>query len=151
MVDLELLLAAIAEVETQSGRNNCARYEPAYMPRGQAFTIQGRLVKGTGTAFNAIVSKRWEEWGLASAASWGPWQVLWHSAADRGYPGEPWALTSESVSKPWVKKHLLWLADRVTLDYAKLARAWNGGPGAKPPVADEYVIKIAHAIERLGG
>lgn len=144
-VDWQRFLDAVAVVESQAGRNNCPRFEVSYLPAGEAYTVQGRRLVGTGRNVNAVVLDRWRLYGLASAASFGPWQILYHSAADRGFTEAPWELWSSATSLPWVLLHFAWLVDRRhPRDLRELAACWNTGQ-ADPARAPEYVEKVERA------
>lgn len=144
-IDVPRLLAAIAQVETSGGKNNCPRHEPAYMPKGARFTIQGHMVTGTGAAWNPIVQKRWDVWGLPSSASWGIYQQLFHAAADQGYAGPPWGLMEKATAQHWAEKQLTWLYTRGADTVEKLADAWNSGTHRDGIVPTAYIAKVAQA------
>lgn len=150
-VDIPRLLHAIAQVETSGGRNNWPRLEVAYMPTGQRYTVQGRLLTGTGTAWNAIVAARWGVWGLASAASWGPWQVLFHTAADRGYDGPPWDLMDTAISEIWVRRHLAYLQRRGAQTVEEFADAYNSGTHRDRIIPHAYIADVVAAYQHDGG
>lgn len=108
-VDRTRLKTAIAITETSGGRNNWPRIEAAFLPRGQSYTIQGRIYEGTGACYTPVAAKRYERWGMASAASYGPWQILAHTAWDfGGYPEDqpPWLMWDPRVSEPVVDRLL---------------------------------------------
>lgn len=144
-VDWQRFIDAVATVETGFGRNNCPRFEASYIPAGELFTVQGRQLLGTGRNVNEVVRGRFAVWGLASAASFGPWQILYHSAADRGFTGAPWELWSRAESYPWVLMHFAWLVGRRhPRNLPELAACWNTGQ-AKPELAALYVSKVVRA------
>lgn len=126
-VDLEKLLAAIKRVETSDGLNNWPRVEAAYIPEGLKFTIQGRIVVGNGRCMNEVSMPRWRSWGLSSSASWGPWQILYQTAADNGYGGPPWDLHGDATSEPYVISHLRKLEKRGAKTVRDFADGWNSG------------------------
>lgn len=151
-VDLEALLHAIARVETQGGRNNWPRVEVSYMPVGERFTVQGRILVGTGRNFNAVVSPRWDRWGLASAASWGPWQILYHTAADMKYTGAPYDLMAPGVCEPFVILRLQRIAATGAKTVRDFADGWNSGSWRDANLVPEYTAKVVAAYEqRTGG
>lgn len=145
MLDIERAMKAISQAESNGGINNCPRFEVAYMPKGSRFTIQGKVLVGTGTGMSTIAKERWDEWGLASSASYGPWQILYQVAADRGYPGEPWALWAPEVSRIWVRKHILWLISRGSDTIEKLADAYNSGNSKDKIIPQDYINKVVAA------
>ena len=98
-VDKRRLLAALAVVESGGGKNLQPNFEPA-------FWIGGKFWNPTLAEYCA----RWESrsdlemrpWcGKAIACSWGPWQILYVTAAELGYQGPPWALTDPDVCLSW--------------------------------------------------
>jgi hypothetical protein len=149
-VDPSALIDALALAETNGGVNNCPRHEPSYMPAGESFWIQGRLVKGTGRNFNKTVAERWAQFGLPSSASYGPLQILYHVAADRGYYGAPWALTDPRLCLTWAVKHLAFLTHsqrpKTVEDYAD---AWNSGNCRDAFRPADYVAKVRAAYDAL--
>lgn len=148
-IDLEALLDAIAEVESSGGRNNWPRVEPAWLPRGAVFTIQGRMIVGRGTSWNAIVEKRWARWGLASAASWSPWQILYHTAADLGFSDAPHALHDPAIARPFVLERLALIVRRGARDVEEIADAWNSGTHRDDFRPVGYIEKLSGAYARL--
>jgi len=147
-VDTDALLRAVAVVETQGGRNNWPRVEKSYIPAGQTFTVQGHLISGTGSNVNAIVRPRWERWGLGSAASWGWWQILYHTAADMGYLGPPHDLFASGVSEPFVVARLRKIAMTGAKTVRDFADAWNSGNWRDQNDVPEYTKAVALAYER---
>ena len=150
-LDIARLLRALAQVETSGARNNWPRLEVAYMPQGQKYTVQGRLLTGTGTAWNAVVAGRWTQWGLASAASWGIYQLLYHTAADRGYDGAPWELMAPEMSEIWVRRHLAYLQQRGAKTLEEFADAYNSGSHRDRIVPSTYIAKVVAAYQHAGG
>jgi len=172
---LNLFLKAIALVESRRGENNLPRFEPAYMPKGFSVTVQGRVLTGTGASFNEIVSTRWNKFSLpqiadqefdpagpmagctmgnaiATAGSYSPWQILFHTAADRGFKDHPCRLWEELEAKKWVCLELDRLWNRFSkrmagaVPVARIARAWNGGEGgAEMSWTVEYGEKFGKA------
>lgn len=143
MIDVERVLRAIAAVESGGGDNNYPRFEVSYAPAGKAFTVQGRVLRGTGRNWNPIVAERWARWGMPSACSYGPWQILYHTAADLGYDGNPVDLWW--LSENWVRKRL----DRIMAKGANtvelIADAWNSGTHKDANTVPEYRAKVLAA------
>jgi hypothetical protein len=150
-VDSSRLLRALCLVETDGGRNNCANHEPAYMPAGERFTIEGRIVTGTGKYFNELARSRWQKFGLPTSASWGPWQILYHTAANLGFTGLPWDLYAFGTSEPYVKAQLLKIAANGAASIGDFADAWNSGTFRDDNRVPDYRAKVEKAYERLGG
>ncbi len=147
-IDGNALLIAIAMVETEGGRNNCPRFEVAYIPKGERFTVQGRVIEGTGACVNSIVLERWQKWGLASAASYGPWQILYHTAADRHYRGCPWGLWSQAGSRPFVVAQLERIVCKGARSIEEVADAWNSGNHFDQIVPHRYIAKVVAEYKR---
>jgi hypothetical protein len=145
-MDYDALLHALAKVESDGGRNNWPRVEVSYLPKGYTATCQGKLLLGTGKNFNSIVETRWHvcqtEHRLGTAASWGPWQILYHTAADCGFAGMPYELHNKNTSLPWVRRRLeiIWNNGGRTVE--EFARAWNGGNIHANYVPEAYVVSV---------
>ena len=151
-IDGALLLEAIAHVETSGGRMNWPRIEAAYIPKGLAIEIQGRVVSGTGVCVNDVVRERWKKWAPDSwvtAASWGPWQILYHTAADLGYAGQPWGLWPADGSRPWVIRRLMKIAARGATTVEQFADAWNSGSFRDRNIPALYIASVVGAYKAL--
>ena len=141
------LLDAIQYVETGGG--NWPRIEIAWMPEGARVTVQGRVLTGTGRQCTALAAKRYHRWGPAAAASWGPWQLLFHTAADLGYKGPPHGLHSRHVSLPYVVLRLDQIAEAGASTVEDFADAWNSGTHRDSIVPGRYIRKLVAAYERF--
>lgn len=142
-IDVDRLLRAIARKESRSGENNCPRFEASYIPKGLSFTVQGRLLVGTGRNVNGVVQPRWLKWGLQSAASFSSWQILYHTAADLGFDGPPHTLWDDSIALPWVRRRLAVIATRVPEQTVeRYADAWNSGSARDANVPAEYIADL---------
>ena len=146
-IELDPLLTAIAHVETSSGRNNWPRIERSYLPLGSRWTVQGHIIEGTGANVNEIVRERLQRWGMASAASWGPWQILYHTAADRGYTGPPSGLHEAEVSMTWVIRQLQLIMRRGADTVSQIADAWNSGTHRDHIVPHHYMAQLVRAYD----
>lgn len=144
-VDLDRLLLAIAAVETESGRNNWPRVEKAYLPAGESFTVQGHVITGTGVYFNAVSKPRFDKWGLASAASWGWWQILYHTAAQVGFMGAPPELMDATRCQPFVEKRLQQIAASGAKTVRDFADGWNSGSWRDKNDVPGYTAKVIAA------
>lgn len=149
MDTMDRVLGAIARVESNSGVNNYPRFERSFAPKGMSWTIQGHVITGTGTNFTLVAQPRWAKWGLASACSFGPWQILYHTAADRGFTGAPWELWDQS--RPWVEKELRRQFAKGADTIRKIADAWNSGSFTDANVPGDYVAAVTKAFKALGG
>jgi len=147
MNDLATVLKAIAQVET--GGNSYPRFERSFAPAGQSFTVQGHIITGTGTNFTSVAAKRWAVYGMASACSFGPWQILYHTAADHGFAGQPSDLWFGS--QPIVESRMTALFHKGANTIAKLADAWNSGSFTDANVPGDYIAKVVQAFINAGG
>lgn len=145
-LDAGALLDAIRYVETAGG--NWPRLEPAWMPEGAVVWAQGRRVVGTGRQLTEIALARWHQWGPQAAASWGPWQLLYHTAADLGYDWPPFLLHDEDVSYRWVLKRLAQITERGAATLEEIADAWNSGTHRDGIVPETYIQKVRDAYQR---
>lgn len=150
-VDCDRLLRALASVETGGGRNNWPRVEASYIPGGLTFTCQGRLISGTGKNVNSIVASRWQKWGLATAASWGWWQILYHTAADLGFSGPPQELMDSGTCEPYVVARLRKLADAGCSSVRDFADGWNSGNWRDANRVKEYTDLVEAAYGKDAG
>lgn len=146
-VALERFLSAVRRVETSGGV--WPRVERAFMPAGVSRWVQGRRIVGTGRAWNALVESRWAEWDLASAASYGPWQILYHTAADLGYSDAPWFLSDPRVCRFWAISLVARHVARGARTVEELADAWNSGSHRDSFVPTEYVSAVSLAYRDL--
>lgn len=150
-VSLSRLLRAIAHVASTGGLNNWPRVEVAYLPKGATFTIQGRVITWTGTAFTEEASRRYfglpEESRLGSAASWSPWQILYHTAVEQGYDGLPHKLHDPLVAEPLVKKRLTKIALRGAVKVEHFADAWNSGSFRDSIIPAKYIADVVRAYK----
>lgn len=148
-LDGDVLLEAIAHVESSGGANNWPRLEAAYMPKGVTVTAQGRLIFGTGACFNEIVRKRWLKWGVSSAGSYGPWQILYHTAADLGFAGAPWELWSPETVRMFVIARLRKIEKAGARTVEEFADAWNSGNFRDTIIPSVYINEVKAAYTAL--
>jgi len=141
-VSADVLLRAIASVETNGGRNNWPRLEVSYIPAGLAFTVQGHVLTGTGRNCNAVTAPRWAKWGLGTAASWGWWQILYHTAADLGYQGAPCELMNPGTCETYVVARLRKIAMTGAQTVRDFADAWNSGSWRDANLVPEYTSAV---------
>ncbi len=152
-VDADILLRAIAAVETRGGLNNWPRVEKAYLPNGASYLAQGRVIIGTGLYFNAAVKAVWDslppEERLGLAASWSPWQIMFITAWEVGYRGRPSDLHLASVAEP----HVVWKLRRIAKTGATSVRdfadAWNSGSWRDANRVEKYTADLEAAYSRL--
>lgn len=147
----DVLLDAIRSVETSAAQLGGLRFEGAFIPLGLTFAVQGQLVRGTGACVNAIVAERWSRYGVRTAASYGPWQMLYHTAADLGYDDEPEGLYSESTARVWADRLLSRIFAQGAETVEQVADAWNSGSFRDGIVPHEYIARVAAEYHRRGG
>jgi len=139
-VDPDRLLRAIAKQETRAGRNNCPRFERSFAPKGEVFTVQGHEYTGTGRWHNP---EHWKRWGMAAAFSYGPWQMMYGTAASLGYLGPPWELWDEQTARPYALK-LLGRIEKTqgAATVRQFADAWNSGNCKDDLVPEPYIAAV---------
>jgi hypothetical protein len=147
-IDLDRLLRAIAVVETAGGRNNVPRFEVSYMPAGWAAEVQGRLLVGTGRNFSPIARARWDKWGVWTSASLGPWQILYHTAANLSYLGAPWYLVEPGTSEQYVVGRLRSIARGGATTIRQFADAWNSGSWRDANEVPAYTAAVEAAYAK---
>lgn len=100
-----------------SGRSSVEpRHEPAFYER---------YLRGNGL-FRAAEMKYGAK---AISSSYGPWQIMYTTAVDMGYRGNPQDLSDPSVSLPYVLRYIDKLRERFDGDIQKVISAYNAGPG----------------------
>lgn len=140
------ILHALAEVESDHGARRLATlHEPAYCYGGFYYKgPNGADLRNLSTA-----------WGCLAHCSYGSWQIMFMSAYEQGFRGDPCELRNDAVGLPWVlrflNRRILDKYPRITLP--NIADAWNSGKpfDANKPVA--YIEKFVEAhtrwLERL--
>lgn len=100
-----------------SGRSEVqSRYEPNFY----------RLYLQNNALFKAAEMKYGSK---AISSSYGPWQIMYTTAVEMGYRGDPSALAKASVSLPYVLRYIEKLKRRFDGDIQKVISAYNAGPG----------------------
>lgn len=113
--DIKLLWAL--NLQEASGRAKIrSRYEPGFYRR---------YVRGNKkyAALEARYGAR------AVSSSYGPWQIMYLTAYEMGYRGEPEALSDARVSLPYVIKYIDFLRKKLKGDERAVISAYNAGPG----------------------
>lgn len=148
-VNIERLLSAIRTQEVTNCSLGGLRFEASWMPRGARFAVQGKLVVGTGRNYDRSgpAQARWAEHGIWSCASYGPWQMLYHTAADMGYDGHPAHLNDESIAKWWATRLLQRIEARGAQSVRQFADAWNTGNHRDDYHNKEYEDNIVRYYE----
>ena len=108
----ELVLAAIAHNESNYGKDNVPRHEPAY-DHGGRYADKVAI----------------EEYGRDAACSWSPWQIMYVNAKAMGFEGAPKDLSDPHVALPFVikfiNKEIINRQKAMTMQ--DIARAYNSG------------------------
>lgn len=133
------LLKAIASVESSGGLNAVARHERGFCPNEGPGT-RARLRK-------AGAEGRHMQYGCLSCCSYGPWQVLYHTAADLGYVGAPALLGDPAVNVMWAITLLNRIVARGAADLRDIADAYNSGTHRDENRVPEYTTKVAAAYD----
>lgn len=151
MIDLLKVQRAIEVIESNSGTNSYPRYERSYVPKGLRLTVQGRIIEGTGGNVNAIVKERWEKWGMASACSYGPAQILYHTCADLGYMNHPAMLWADpALHDHYVQLQLKRIVNRGAKSIDQIADSWNSGNHLDSIIPTLYMDAVRAAFDALG-
>jgi len=149
--DMDTVLKAIAQVESSGGGNNYPRFERSFAPAGLVVIVQGRTIQCTGHNFSQVAKDRYTRWGMASACSFGPWQMLYHTAADHGFKGAPWEMWGTQVVEPLVRAELLRRFKQGADTITKIADAWNSGSFTDVNIPGDYIQKVTAAFKAFGG
>lgn len=96
------LLAALAMVESNGGRNLQPNFEPSFYKGGYYWNPHLNYLRAKWGARSDPRMRQWSK--QAMACSWGPWQILYVTAEELGYKGPPWALTDPSTCLGWAIK-----------------------------------------------
>ncbi|MBF0254429.1 MAG: lytic transglycosylase domain-containing protein [Candidatus Omnitrophica bacterium] len=71
--------------------------------------------------------KRWGR--VAISSSYGPWQIMYATAKQFGYRGDPRNLSHAFVSLPYVVRYLRYLSGKFDGRVDRIVSAYNAGPG----------------------
>ena len=143
------LLMAIAAIESSGGVNNYPNFEPYWVPEGTAFTIEGKIQQGRHPVSNPRVVDRYEAHGMASGCSFSSWQILYHTAADMGFKGQPWELWDDKVAVEWVVRRLNKLAKQGAKSIEQFADAWNSGSFKDRIIPERYIKEVSEAYQEV--
>jgi hypothetical protein len=148
------LLLAIRRVESADGRDCVPRVEPAYLPKGFVCYCQHGVVRGTGACFTSVAEARWHRWQkgdqhVGTAASWGPWHILYHTAADLGFAGAPHELSDRNRSLDYVRRFLHRATTRGARTVAEFADAYNSGSHRDQIVPASYIERVEDAYDEF--
>lgn len=133
-LDGQKYLLATCGVESSFGKNCGLRTEPAYSPGGLYYKRSPEIQKAFGL------------YGYAACGSWGPWQIMYPTAAELGFGGLPWELYG-AASLPWVIRLLnvrfLPHVEGPEAEIVKqLADAYNSGNSKDQAVPVPYINKV---------
>lgn len=138
-IDPYFFLLALMTVESSFGFQNVPRFEYSFSKNSIAYKRSTMLQQG------------YELWGDLCACSYGPCQILWIVAKEQfGFAGHPLELWHGAVSVPYAVNLLNKLTVQGASSLAKLAGAYNGGPGViKNPASMplDYVKKFTLAYQ----
>lgn len=143
------LLAAIAVVESTGGRNNYPNFEPYWIPEGEGGIVENSRQTGRHPKSNAVVVDRFAAYGLAAGCSFSSWQILYHTAADLGFVGQPWDLWDDEVAVEWVVKLLNRICSQGATTVEEVADAWNSGTFKDTIIPERYIEKFTNAYNAL--
>lgn len=129
-IDFAKLLLAISGVESSYGTNAIPRHEDSWCPNQH------------GKAASTVAVLRHRRWGCEACCSWGPWQILYHTAADRGFTGAPHQLTDPLISIHPVADKLKSAIKEGAKTIAEFADAWNSGTSRDSLHPLVYIAKL---------
>lgn len=135
------ILHAIAEVESKHGQHSLASlHEPAYCYKGFYFRSPN------GEDLRRLSSV----WGCLAHSSYSSWQILFITAYELGFRGDPCLLRNDTEAIHWVIKLLnRRVFDRwPRLSLEGLADAYNSGNPRDENVPTDYIAKFSAAYER---
>lgn len=134
-INRERLLLALAGNESNFGRQCGLRTEFGYSPRGKYY--------------NAFQKAAFSAYGKAACGSWGPWQILYPTAYELGFRGQPWELFGAAACLTWavalINRRILpgiprGLSEQKFL--AKFADAYNTGSWKKGQPPANYIAEL---------
>ena len=133
------LLMAIATVESDGGYyGGVLRVENSYADRGRRY-------------FNKDLYKMY---GDAGAGSWSSWQIMYPTARELGFIGEPWMLWYDSVAIDWVIKYIenriIRKANRIgeVVTVRMVADGYNSGTPFDKNIPMQYIAKMMSAYDK---
>jgi hypothetical protein len=140
-IDGAALLQAFAWVESSGGINAVARHEDAFCPNQRGTYAVGPT--------SGMVRGRHSMWGCLACCSYGPWQVLYHTAADLGFVGSPTLLSDPAVNVVWAVTLLNRIVKRGAADVRDIADAYNSGTHRDANRVPEYTTKLGARYDAL--
>lgn len=138
VIDPVKVLLAVAEVETSGGiRWKASKHETAYCYGGKYHNHQ---LAGLSSV-----------WGCCAHCSWGPWQIMYITAVEHGFYGDPVLLRDPEISAPYVVA----VMNRRVFDpligetISSVFDAWNSGNAKDQNVPLDYIAKATAAYKEL--
>lgn len=138
-VDPVRLLRAFALVETDGGRDNVPRREPAYSPQGRYFIT------------SPLLQQDYQRYGLAVSCSWGPLQVMYLAARELGYEGPPWYLADPDAGCRWACELLNHRVLPGVPSLRDIADGYNSGSWRDSIVPGQYISRFISTYQDLEG
>jgi hypothetical protein len=134
--DPELILAALAYCETKfwDSKWQKPRVEPAYLPGGRYY------------AASLGLRKAYAQYGPDAAASWGPWQLMFPTAVELGYTGNPSDLVEQSAEfvVAYLNRRVLYLTG---LNLEDIPDGYNSGSCLDRIIPRAYIKEFIEAYE----
>ena len=136
-IELDILLVAIAMVESSLTLNNIPRYEKSYGPGGYYYK-RSRTVRD----YHRI-------WGGWAPCSYSSWQILYNTAVELGFRGSPHLLWNDKIAIKYVIKYLDHrVMRRGASNLTQIADAYNSGNFWDKIVPNRYIRKLREAYKR---
>jgi hypothetical protein len=139
-IDPVAALLAIASVESSGGiRWEASKHETSYCYAGRYHNMQ-----------LAALSSRW---GCAAHCSWSAWQIMYITAVENGYHGDPTLLRDPEIACPYA----IAVMNRRVFDRLKgetisdIFDAWNSGNPRDRIIPALYIKTATEAYQRLSG
>lgn len=134
------LLRAFSIVESDGGRNNMPRVEPAYAPSHGRYWLT-----------SPILQADYQRYGLGVAASWGPLQVMYLTARELGYEGPPWYLADPDLGVRWGAELLEHRVLPGVGNLRDIADGYNSGSWRDAIVPGAYIERYISTYQDLEG
>lgn len=141
IIDRRILLHAIADVESSHGEHwTASRHEPSYC-------YGSILYKGPN---GMDLREQSQQWGCLAHSSFGSFQIMFITAFEMGFRGDPIALRNDAVGLPYVvnliNRRILGKHPRITVD--PFARMYNSGRPEVSKSTDDYAEKFVAAYTK---
>lgn len=145
-IDLNKMLRVWPKIEVGGAEGGC-RYEPAYMPKGFRYAVQGRVLVGTGVLHQNEMIQIWKDYGPDGATSRSKWQIMFCNAYRLGWRGTPQRLDRDDVALKYVLMMLDEIVARIEKDGLKVTvenilDSWNTGRAGDQYVPTQYIANF---------